>query len=410
MFRGNMRPLVFISLLMIVAGPRSAPAQTTRVEMIERQRAEKAARLETYKPGRLEKIITDAEEGRLRRRIAPYNGFFAEYGYSHKPVGSGIGFGGGFRHDLFSRRARLVLEGGGSFRKYWMTRADFALPRLAGDRLELGVEGLYRHHSQDDFYGLGPDSVEEDRVSYGFAAPEVQGRAIVAVRPWLDVGARLGRMSPSVLEGHDSRFPSIEARFDSSSAPGLMVQPGFTYGEGFAEIDFRDEPGNARAGGHYLLTMRRYGDGSLDRFDFRSVDLLLQHFFPVFDKKRVFAFQFGLSGTSAGGGSVVPFYMQPTLGGSRMLRSAADYRFRDNNVLWMNAEYRWEAFSALDMALFSDWGKVAPRLSDLDQSGLAYSYGIGFRVNVPKAVIMRFDLAIGGTEGIRYHLKYNKAF
>ena len=57
--------------------------------------------------------------------------------------------------------------------------------------------------------------------------------------------------------------------------------------------------------------------------------------------------------------------MRPTVGGSRTLRSVADYRFRDTNALWMNAEYRWEAFGLLDMALFTDFGNVAAKLSDL---------------------------------------------
>ena len=35
------------------------------------------------------------------------NGFFVRYGYHEKLVGSGIGLGGGYRHDLFDRRARI---------------------------------------------------------------------------------------------------------------------------------------------------------------------------------------------------------------------------------------------------------------------------------------------------------------
>jgi hypothetical protein len=405
-----MRRVAIILLLLIVAGRVSANAQTTRAEIIEQQRAEKAKKLEPYKPGRLETIALNAEEGKLRRMIAPHNGFFVEYGYEYKPIGSGLGFGGGFRHDLFDRRARVVLEAGGTFRKYRMARADVSLPRLADGRLELGVEGIYRRHTQDDFYGLGHQSLPADRVSFGFTGREVQGRAAFAVRPWLTIGTRGGWLSPTIDQGSDQRFPSIEAVFDDATAPGLAAQPDFSYQEGFAEVDFRDEPGNARAGGHYLLSVRKYADRDLDRFSFRSVDLLLQHFVPVFDKKRVFAFQFGLIGTTPDAGNDVPFYMQPTLGGSRTLRSDADFRFRDDHAVWFNAEYRWEAFAALDMALFTDWGNVAPRLSDLSVSDLKHAYGIGFRFNTAQAVIFRIDIATGGGEGMRYFFKFSKAF
>jgi hypothetical protein len=388
----------------------TAYAQTTRAEALEQERAERAKQLRPYEPKRLEKLILDAEEGRLRRLIAPYNGFFVEYGYSYKPIGSGIGFGGGFRHDLFDRQARVVFEAGGTLRHYRMARADLSLPRLAGERLELGVEGLYRRHTQDDFYGPGPDSRTDDRVSYLFKAGEVQGRAIFAVRRWLSVGSRLGRIAPSIGAGGDHRFPSIENVFDDGAAPGLNEQPALVYGEAFAEVDYRDEPGRPRAGGHYLLTLRKYADRELDRYSFRAVDLLLQHFVPIFDKKRVFAFQLGIGATDADAGQRVPFYLQPTLGGSRTLRSAADFRFRDTHALWINAEYRWEAFSALDMALFTDWGKVAPTASDLDFSDLEHAYGIGFRFVAGQAVIMRIDLATGGSDGFRTFFKFSKAF
>jgi hypothetical protein len=390
--------------------PLAAYAQTTRTEALEQERAERAKQLRPYEPKRLEKLILDAEEGRLRRLIAPHNGFFVEYGYTHKPVGSGIGFGGGFRHDLFERQARVVFEVGETFRHYRMARVDFSLPRLAGERLELGVEGLYRRHTQDDYYGPGPASSRDDRTSYLFKAGEFQGRAIVAVRPWLSVGTRLGRIAPDIGSGTDARFPSIENRFDDSAAPGLNEQPALLYGEGFAEIDYRDEPGRARSGGHYLVALRKYADRELDQYSFRSVDLLLQQFVPVFDKTRVFAFQLGVGATDAGAGQRVPFYLQPTLGGSRTLRSAADFRFRDTHALWMNAEYRWEAFAALDMALFTDWGKVASTASDLDFSDLEHAYGIGFRFVAGQAVIMRIDLAAGGSDGFQTFFKFSKAF
>lgn len=402
--------LVAALLLAFAALPSRVEAQQTRAELLERQRAEKAQTLEPYKPSKLEKLVKDAEEGKLRRLISPHNGFFAEYGYTYKPVGSGIGFGGGFRHDLFQRRARIELEAGASFRKYQLLRADFSLPRLVNERLELGVEATYKRHPQEDFYGPGPASIEDDRVNFLYKANDLQARAVVTPRPWLHLGTRVGRLAPSVGDGTDTRFPTLAARFDDRAAPGLLAQPDFGYGEGFAVVDFRDEPGNARAGGHYVVTWRKYADRDFDRYSFRSLDLLAQHFVPVFDKKRVFAFQAGVVATSAGSGQEVPFYMQPTLGGSRTLRSVRDYRFRDTHAMWMNAEYRWEAFGLLDMALFTDWGKVAPRASDLDLSDLKHAYGLGFRFNTAQAVFLRIDLATGGGEGMQLFFKFSKAF
>jgi hypothetical protein len=74
-------------------------------------------------------------------------------------VGGGVGVGGGWRHDLFSRNARLALGAGISTRNYQMLMADFSLPYLLENKLEVGGYVVYRHNPQEDFWGLGNDSL-----------------------------------------------------------------------------------------------------------------------------------------------------------------------------------------------------------------------------------------------------------
>jgi hypothetical protein len=387
-----------------------ASAQTTRSEMLERQRAAKSAQLHEYRPGRLERLLLYVEQKDPLGRITPRNGFFVRYGYHQKVVGSGIGFGGGYRHDLFDRRARIEAEGGMTIRRYHLLRADFSLPYLARERFEVGLEAARRHNPQEDFYGTGPESLEADRVNYRLDTTTVLGRALVKPRKWFSAGIHAGRLVPSVGSGTDVRYPTLEARFGEGEAPGLLEQPEFDYRDIFATVDYRDQPGNARAGGYYSLTLASYSDRELDRYDFRRLDLHAQQFFPIFDKKRVFAVQARAITSSAEDGQQVPFYLQPAIGGSNTLRSVADYRFRDDNVLYLNAEYRWEAFAGLDMALFTDFGKVAPEPGDLDFSGLEHAYGVGLRFNTYKSVFLRVDVATGAGEGFHYFFKFSKAF
>jgi hypothetical protein len=268
-----------------------------------------------------------------------------------------------------------------------------------------------RHNPQDDFYGVGPTSAETDRVSYRIDTTTLVARAIVRPRRWLAAGLHAGRLSPSIGPGTDDRFPSIEERFDDAHAPGLTSQPDFGYGDLFAAVDYRDQPGNARAGGFYSLTLASYTDLDQDRYGFRRVDLHAQHFFPIFDKKRVFAVQGRMvTSTPHGDDDVVPFYLQPALGGGTTLRSLSDYRFRDNNLFYVNAEYRWEAVGGLDMALFTDFGKVAPDVGDLNLSDLKHAYGAGLRFNTYKEVFLRLDVGAGAGEGVQYFFKFSKAF
>jgi hypothetical protein len=397
-------------LLIFLAIASPAFAQDTRGAQLERQRADKATRLKPYLPSKLETFVTRAEEGRLRRLIAPHNGFFVEFGYEHRPAASGMGFGGGWRHDLFDRKARLILEAGATVRGYQLLRADFSLPRLAGGMLEVGAEGFYRNQPHDDYFGQGPSTTQDMRVSYLFEGNQFEGRAIVKPREWLQLGSRFGTLNPTIGPGEDDRYPSIEALFDDASAPGLLVQPNYRYGEVFAEVDNRDEPGNARAGGYYTFAWRKYADTDVHRYSFHMLDAHARYFIPIFDKKRVFALQAQIVSTTANDGDQVPFYMQPTIGGSHSLRSVKDYRFRDQSVFGFNVEYRWEAFSALDMALFTDFGTVAPRVSDLDFGDLKRAYGIGFRFNTSSHVFYRVDIATGAGEGVHYLFKFSNVF
>ncbi|CAN5831188.1 hypothetical protein BH24ACI5_BH24ACI5_17690 [soil metagenome] len=408
MLRGSLT-FVLIVACTLVASPVQAQIDT-RAELLARQRAEKATQLHPYEQNKLERVLLYVEENDPLKKIAPYNGFFIEYGYTGEPVGSGIAFGGGWRHDVLDRRARVVLEAGQSFRGYRMARLDVSQPWLLDERLEVGVEAGYRLNPQEDFYGPGFNSARADRVNFRFRAPEVQARVKVTPVRWWNTGLRLGWMGVAVGTGTDDRYPSIEQRFSEADAPGLAEQPDYRYTDVFTTLDTRDQPGNARQGRYLGVLWRRHTDLDLNRYNFHQVDVDAQQFLPIFDKKRVIALRVQLLTTTAADGQEVPFYFRPTLGGADSLRSVSDYRFRDRNVLAMNIEYRWEAFSGLDMALFSDFGTVAPRVSELEFADVRGAYGIGLRFNTYKAVFLRLDVAGGGSEGIRTFLKFSKAF
>jgi outer membrane protein assembly factor BamA len=405
----SLRPVVALVLTLSLY-PTVLLAQDTRAGSLEEQRAEKAKSLTPYKPGKLEKWMLWYEDIDPLTKLAPHDGFYLQYGFRWKPVGGGLGVGGGWRHDLFHRNARLALGAGISTRNYQMLMADVSLPYLLENRLEVGGYVVYRHNPQEDFWGLGNDSLEDNRVSFLVDYTDFQGRVIARPVPWFEAGLRAGHMDGTIGSGTDGRFPSIEELFTNETAPGLTDPQDFDYIELSGAIDYRDQDDNARAGGYYGLTWREHSDTASDRYSFRAVDLLLQQFFPIFDKKRVFAVQARLQATATDEGQEVPFYFKPTLGGSTSHRGFNDYRFRDDSVVYINAEYRWEAFSGLDMALFSDWGTVAPNIGRLKMTDLKNAYGIGFRFNTFRSVWYRIDIGFGGGEGVKAFFKFSKAF
>jgi outer membrane protein assembly factor BamA len=109
------------------------------------------------------------------------------------------------------------------------------------------------------------------------------------------------------------------------------------------------------------------------------------------------------------GGSRVPFYLQPTLGGSETLRGFREYRFRDRNLFYLSGEYRWEPVRAVELALFYDTGKVFADRSDFDFERLRKSVGIGLRFKTTRSVVFRIDAA-RSDEGSRIYFKFGPAF
>ena len=73
------------------------------------------------------------------------------------------------------------------------------------------------------------------------------------------------------------------------------------------------------------------------------------------------------------------------------------------------AEYRWEAWWALDGALFVDAGTVAPTRSDLTLRDIEVAYGIGFRFHSNSAFVARLDLAFS-REGFIPLLRFEHVF
>ena len=74
-----------------------------------------------------------------------------------------------------------------------------------------------------------------------------------------------------------------------------------------------------------------------------------------------------------------------------------------------NLEYRWEAFSGLDMAVFGDAGKVFDDRRDFDLSDMETAWGVGARFNSRNGVFLRIDAGFGN-EGHRLFIKFGRTF
>jgi hypothetical protein len=397
----------FVVLLATTARAQE-PEAATRAELLAQMREQKAKALQPYEPTGIEKALLYIEHHRIIERLTIADGWYPRFG--GLTTGGGFAAGVGYRKHLFDDELFLNTSVAMSTKVYKEVVAQLNYLHIWNDRLEVGTNFRWRDFPQEDFFGIGAGSSLDTRTNYAIESTDVNGRVALKPLPWLRVGTEIGLFVPTIDSGTDARVPSIELVFSDADAPGLVEQPNFLYKNLFIEIDYRDQPGNARSGGLWRATYGAWNDRELNQFDFGRFDAEAAHFFPIFDKKRVFALRAAFSYVNNDPGNRVPFYFVPYIGGSESVRSFREFRFRDENAVFFNVEYRWEAFSGLDMALFFDAGKVAEDWQDIDFSDLQKAYGIGFRFNTYKSVFMRLDIGTGGGEGTRIFFKFGPAF
>ena len=388
---------LLVALAVLPAGTAAAQEPDTRAELLYEIREEKAANLEPYRPGRLERILLALENDRLLERVLnPAEGWYPKIGTL--TPGSGFAYGPAFRRPaLFGGHADFSAFAAASFDRYWMVDLRLAMPRLADGAVFAELNARRYDFPNEDFFGLGADSRRDAHVTYGLQNTLLGGGGGVRPVSWFSVEGRIDYLLPRLSGSADDR--SIEELFGPAEAPGLGTQTDFLRTEARATINYRRPRGNPRSGGRYSVALQHYQDRDLDRYSFRRVEGELQQYIPLLRDRRVLALRGLVSIADADDGQAVPFYLQPTLGGPDDLRGFRRFRFRDRHALLLQAEYRWEIFTAVDGALFYDAGKVASRVEDLTLDDLESDYGIGFRFGTSNGVFLRIEGAFGSTGG-----------
>jgi hypothetical protein len=387
-----------------------ARAQTTRADSVKEQREEKAADLTPHRRSFIEAALLKIEDSLLVERVLdPPRGFYARLGGLGE--GAGFGIGPAYRHNVgaFDFKTSAAV----SFKRYFLAEASLRFPGTAYDSLYASRDGpfveLYtrrRDFPQEDFFGLGPDSAEDNRTN--FALRDTLGRVTGGVR----LGHFVAGVSGSYLDtrigdGTDRRMPATARLFAPRDLPGLDAQPAYRIVEPFVEWTTFDRAVEDHAGGRYRVSFSRYDDADLNRYSFRKWDVDLRQFIPFFADTRTIALHAMASSADPDDGHLMPFYLQPTLGGARTLRGFQTFRFRDRSAVLLQAEYRWRINALVSGALFYDTGAVGERIGDLGR--FQRDYGFGLRIGSRRGAAFRADVAFGG-ESPRLLVRFDDVF
>lgn len=286
-----------------------------------------------------------------------------------------------------------------------------------------------------DYYGLGNSTSREAESVFGMRQT-IAGASALLPLPKLKSVSLFGELNGrfvSLRPEHNEATPSIDQLYTPVSAPGLTNQPGFLQlGEGV-----RVYPSffSNHLQLDYKATFQEFiAPGSHNSFNRFTADI--GHHFPIYhgqlsfrprsfngpdqcaadlgaacppvpkasDRWGEFGLRLVLSESFVSAAHTVPFYFQPTLGGSdlngeQLLPSYRDFRFRAPNLLLFRASFEHSIWGPLGVTFLADEGKVALTHSDLDFSHLKHSFGAGLTLRAGGFPVVSLMFAWGGREG-----------
>jgi len=380
-------------------------APLTRAGQIEIAREEKAAGLYPEENSHVERILQDVEDDKIIERI-----FGGVAGWRLKMGGlitrSGFAAGPEYYRRLAHDEVRFHASIRASTRHYYLMDTGLDLPHLASDHVFANFYAMHFDFPSVEYYGPGPDSHKTGRSDYLLENTSFQTRFGVQPFRHLRMGVSGNYLLVNVGPGRDTEYADAEQQY--GYVPGMQHQSDFLEGGGWVQFDWRDHPLFPHRGGNYTAQFTAY-DAAEGAYSFRRLDLEAQQYIPFFNERRTIALRGRIQATDPNAGDQVPFYLQPTLGGSDDLRGFRAFRFYDNAAAVVNVEYRWQVFYGMEMVLFADAGQVYDRWQQINFRRLEKDYGAGWRFNMNDAVFMRIDAGFS-REGVGIWLKFGNIF
>lgn len=288
------------------------------------------------------------------------------------------------------------------------------------------------------FFGLGPDTTTSGRSFFGMTEHIVGGNAIRPIYERLNMGVygEINGRAVDIRPSRDQPSPSLEQLFNEATAPGLTQQPFFLQlGTG---VRMRPSAFNNLVHFNYAVAYQPFFAMSGPGFSFQRLTFDLDQEISLYRKNpivprdtnnpndcridpsqahspcrpitsRTLQGSVGLRVytvlSMTPGGDVVPFYFQPTLGGSDIngtsaLSSYQDYRFRAPNLLLFQERFEHSIGDwPLGFILRADQGKVALTRGDLGSNHWVHSYATGLTLRAGGFPQVYLLFAWGGSEG-----------
>lgn len=318
---------------------------------------------------------------------------------------NGVGFGGlvvpvyNFGQDSLTRNSN------GQVLAYYTTKKQSSVQltyNIYTNQEKYVIIGEAKYFNAPIFYyGVGNENslADSSLISYKFLT--FQNRVLKQVRKYVFIGGQyqVNRLKDLSFKNSKSKLTERPVdELDGSIISG--IGPAFLF-------DNRDNPLNARQGLYAELGTFFNNKGIGSEFNFNRYNLDIRQFLPL-SSKQVLALQ-GVGRFSTGR---VPFRDMALLGSDKIMRGFYEGRFRDRQMVALQAEYRHQLFSRVGFVVFSSLGEVGDNLNNITVSGLKYGGGGGIRLmlNRKEKLNIRIDYAMGSNESSGLYFAIGEAF
>jgi len=291
----------------------------------------------------------------------------------------------------------VTVKGRATHRKYSAIEAsaDLSLGARHSLKAKIGYDSLPLR-----FWGIGPNSPSEDEEVYRPQSVQAYVEVLREVLPAFRLGLRYEYERQKYLEVEEGGLLDTRGYRGTSGKPIVGTGPLFSY-------DTRDNRYSPTTGRYYQGFALFFDEAFGSHHDFNNYHVDVRHYHPL-GEGRVLATQFF---TYAAKGAA-PVWRYAALGGRDHTRGYRKGRYLDRVLVAFQGEYRFRLFSRLGGAAFAGLAEVAKKLPNLKLTTMRPTLGGGLRLEAsPKSGIMaRFDVAVGGTDSVRFHLSLGEAF
>jgi outer membrane protein assembly factor BamA len=246
----------------------------------------------------------------------------------------------------------------------------------------------------DQFYGIGSGTTEEMEEPFSSRFWKMSVETLKQVWGPLNIGFQYFFDHTRLKEVRDGGL--LSSNRISGSAGGTVS--GFGY---FMTYDSRDSIFYPTTGSFHQFSAMAFGRALGSDFTFSRFYLEFRRYLRL-SFAHCLAFQTRFLAQTG----EPPFWRMGLLGGPESMRGYYLGRYRDKNMIALQAEYRFvPVFWRLGLAVFAGLGDVAASPRQFDLGRLKYSCGLGLRfvIDPKQRINLRLDYGIGkGTSGVYF--------